>query len=389
MGMKKIISLVLVITIILTDLSLSNAYADTKFSDVKSDDWYYKALVEAVDKGIINGYTDGTFRPNSPLKFEEFVKMVMVAVHTEEEIAWATYNKDFSKSVWYEKFINAASNYNSVNAFEAVKLTGTDITRGKMAEIIYNVLSITRDEYGYSKPIEGWTDLKSDELIYIRSKFSDLKINSEYSTDMPIENKILNVAKQGIINGYTDKTFKADKCLTRAEALTVVLRLIDESKRTPITIDFNTVELENLIAIPELEYVDNERDILLFSVYLKNYENYSNNVQMKIEYPNNSELYKQEVKYTPMGNYSTYDFSGWFSINGGSNDICLFTIKTETCIAKDYVDAKEKLEKLKAGYELKIVITIKDTINGVEVEKSFEFDKVLTFKGVTNVKIVR
>ncbi|MBP5655939.1 MAG: S-layer homology domain-containing protein [Clostridiales bacterium] len=35
-----------------------------KFSDVKSGTYYYDAVIWALDKKILVGYQDGTFRPN-------------------------------------------------------------------------------------------------------------------------------------------------------------------------------------------------------------------------------------------------------------------------------------------------------------------------------------
>lgn len=37
---------------------------DMNFSDVKETDWFYKAVEECVEKGLITGYEDGTFKPS-------------------------------------------------------------------------------------------------------------------------------------------------------------------------------------------------------------------------------------------------------------------------------------------------------------------------------------
>ena len=39
--------------------------ATCKFPDVKSDDYFYKAVIWAVEKGITTGYSDGTFKPQN------------------------------------------------------------------------------------------------------------------------------------------------------------------------------------------------------------------------------------------------------------------------------------------------------------------------------------
>ena len=46
------------------------------FSDIKSTDWYYNAVVDSIKYGWINGYGDGTFRPNNPITRGEVTAIV-------------------------------------------------------------------------------------------------------------------------------------------------------------------------------------------------------------------------------------------------------------------------------------------------------------------------
>lgn len=38
-----------------------------KFTDVPKTHWAYKAIEELAEKGLINGYEDGTFKPDAPI----------------------------------------------------------------------------------------------------------------------------------------------------------------------------------------------------------------------------------------------------------------------------------------------------------------------------------
>ncbi len=57
------------------------------FGDVKTDDWYYNDVVAAKVAGYIGGYTDGTFKPNSPISRQEaasiLVRLLNIAPTTE------------------------------------------------------------------------------------------------------------------------------------------------------------------------------------------------------------------------------------------------------------------------------------------------------------------
>lgn len=46
------------------------------FTDVKSGDWYYEDVLKAVKQGYIDGYGDGTFRPNAEITREEACKII-------------------------------------------------------------------------------------------------------------------------------------------------------------------------------------------------------------------------------------------------------------------------------------------------------------------------
>lgn len=56
------------------------------FSDIRPSDWYAKPIQASVDKGIIKGYADGTFKPEGTISKAEFVTLLVRALgHTPED----------------------------------------------------------------------------------------------------------------------------------------------------------------------------------------------------------------------------------------------------------------------------------------------------------------
>ncbi len=53
---------------------------DSRFSDVPSAYWAYGYIDTAYNKGIINGYTDGTFHPDIEVNRAQLSKMLSLAV---------------------------------------------------------------------------------------------------------------------------------------------------------------------------------------------------------------------------------------------------------------------------------------------------------------------
>ena len=81
-GLKSIIIMVLAITMLVQAPITAGALttSNTSFSDVSQDAWYYDTVNKLSTLGIINGYPDGTFKPDNTLTRGEFIKMLaMVA----------------------------------------------------------------------------------------------------------------------------------------------------------------------------------------------------------------------------------------------------------------------------------------------------------------------
>ena len=205
--MKRIIT---ILTAILLIFSFSVCYAtEMNFTDVKSTEWYYKNLQELVQKNIASGYPGGTFQPANNLKFEEFIKMLIVA--TSDEPAEQKEGQE-----WYQIYIDKALESKYISE-EQKSLVGQNIDRKTMAEVLYNVLT-------EKEKITAYTD---EEFQYLADRLTDVN-----KTDV----KTLIINGIGVISGYPDKTFKPTGTLTRAEAVAVISRVINPELRNPIKI---------------------------------------------------------------------------------------------------------------------------------------------------------
>ncbi|MEE0434554.1 MAG: 5'-nucleotidase C-terminal domain-containing protein [Peptococcaceae bacterium] len=61
---------------VLANLENGTASGDAHFSDVADDAWYADAVNWAAENGIVNGYEDGTYRPNDNLTREQMAAML-------------------------------------------------------------------------------------------------------------------------------------------------------------------------------------------------------------------------------------------------------------------------------------------------------------------------
>lgn len=68
--------------------------ATSPFSDVPADAWYYSYVMALYQNNVINGYTDGTFRPAGMVTYGQALKLILMAANYPEQAAtgshWAS-----------------------------------------------------------------------------------------------------------------------------------------------------------------------------------------------------------------------------------------------------------------------------------------------------------
>ena len=103
------------------------------FSDVKSTDWFYRAVVNSTQYGWIHGYGDGTFRPNNPITRVEVTAIVNNMLGREADVDFVT------------------EHYNELNHFSDLVVNHWGY---------YHIVEATND-HDYTKPSSGenWTEL--------------------------------------------------------------------------------------------------------------------------------------------------------------------------------------------------------------------------------------
>ena len=106
--------------------------ATLQFSDVDSTMWFYDYVKTAVDNGIIIGYSDGTFKPNNDVTYAEMFTMIIRAMKKENEIS--------NKSDWPGAYINYASGYGLLSNVSYSDVSYPSI-RGEVSVALYNMIN--------------------------------------------------------------------------------------------------------------------------------------------------------------------------------------------------------------------------------------------------------
>lgn len=112
------------------------------FSDLVNGAWYIEAVEEMSKAGVINGYTDGTFRPDNEITRAEFVTMIMQS-KTVSEFESVPFS-DVDKSLWSADYIYSAYKAGYINGYtDGTFKPDSPITRAEAVKIINSVLERT------------------------------------------------------------------------------------------------------------------------------------------------------------------------------------------------------------------------------------------------------
>lgn len=109
------------------------------FWDVKNGEWYTKYVMTAAGLRIINGYSDGSFRPADTVNTVEFLKMLTLTFGLETHLAHPY--KDVDHSAWYAQYLGVAHKYDLFPHRRSDRiLPASELTRDEVAVAIYQYL---------------------------------------------------------------------------------------------------------------------------------------------------------------------------------------------------------------------------------------------------------
>ena len=187
------------------DVIVGTTAADP-FTDI-STSGYYKYIVEAANAGIIEGYSDGTYRPNNVVTRAQFITMLYRAAGSPDvkntvlkfddagtisapyvtAVAWGVENKVISGYV--------------DNTFRPDQ----NISRAQMATFMYRYMKdVVGYDFGDVKPC-GFADANQIAAPYVDA------VNA--------------IVSAGVMNGMNTTTFAPNNTANRGMAATVILRV--------------------------------------------------------------------------------------------------------------------------------------------------------------------
>lgn len=275
MNLKKIISLFLAVMLVVGSLTAVNAAA---FPDIEErHSWAEEAIDSMVGRGILKGYTDGTFKPDRAVTHLEtlIIASRIMGVDAEENAEYvsaavknytnvlASYKIDYKDEIAYLLYCGVL-NVEDLPNYISESAKNVSLKRYEAAILLTKLIGAEEDALSYQD---------------VELNFADASLISSKA-----KNYVKYVSDIGLMKGVEDNKFNPDGELTRAMISTVMYRaegymnasvvegVLEAKDEATITITVRgsskTVELpENVIVVVDGKNV--ATDSLIVGQYLR------------------------------------------------------------------------------------------------------------------------
>lgn len=192
-------------------LAPSTVEAANDFSDVQANDWFAKNVDYLVDREVVEGFPDGTFKPQEGVTRAQASIMLVRALGLTEVANPNLSFPDTKNDAWYAGAVAALVDAGIVEGHANGTFTpNATISRAALSKMVVEAYELTAD-------------------ASVSVEFTDTVNGAWY------ENYVNTLASLGIVVGQTATTFAPNATVTRAEAAAFVHRTEVEEVRMDVT----------------------------------------------------------------------------------------------------------------------------------------------------------
>lgn len=219
--MKKIISVLIVLVFAFSAALSASAAA---FSDLQESHWAYSSIMALAETGTINGFEDGTFRPNSTVTRAQFVKMI-----GKSPVRFSSDFSDMPATHWAYEYVMCSQ----LEGVDGQFFPDNAITRNDVAVLLWKRAGSPKSEVAPYVVTSQGTNKEAIAWVY----------------------------NKGLIIGSDGLNLRLNDTLTRAEAASLIVRATSLTESSPETSFIDTVDAKLL------QYVYESADLFGDSEY--------------------------------------------------------------------------------------------------------------------------
>lgn len=180
-------ALVLAISVPLT----SAAESEQQFSDVSAKVYYAEAVKELAERNIIGGYPDGTFKPGNPITRGQAAAIIAKLTDMDLTNVKNPNFKDVTEANGYYKAIAALAEAKIINGYGDGRYGPNDpIKRGQLASILVKAFDLPRYSFSYVnnpfKDVVSYESHGTNVLILYRLGIAGGTSSDRFSINAPV-----------------------------------------------------------------------------------------------------------------------------------------------------------------------------------------------------------
>ena len=168
--------------------------------------WASEAVKFLSEKKIIEGYSDGSLKPDKPINRAEFTKLVIavydalgIEISSDKSVDFT----DVDESMWYSEYVKKAAAAGLIRGNNSLFSPNDNITREDTAVILYRMVESLIEKVA-------------------PKEFTDEENISPYALEAVIE-----LSGAGVINGMGNGEFMPKASLTRAQASVLIFGICE------------------------------------------------------------------------------------------------------------------------------------------------------------------
>ena len=194
-----------------------------------SSHWSKDAFLRLEEMNIINGYDDGTYRPDATIKRSEFFKILNMAANvTRNE---GSYFSDVAENAWYKTVVDKAYTAKYASGYGDMTFRPeANMTRAEAAAAICKAFGGDVEEektFADQSEIPAWA-----------------------------ERYISILSSSGMLSGYEDGSFRAGRQITRAETVSIFNRFIGARCNTSVNHEDETFDEKVIVGVTDIIFTN-------------------------------------------------------------------------------------------------------------------------------------
>ena len=218
---KKMLTILLALTLVLGMAAVGFAAEDRAFSDVETGAYYFDAVNWAVENAITEGMGNGLFQPEETCTRAQVVTFLWRLAGQPELESEENIFSDVEEDMWYtDAVLWAVENEVTDGMGDGIFLPGGTCTRGQIVSFLWKYAGRPAAAEDAENP---FTDVAEDDWFY---------------------DAVLWAVDEGITTGVTETTFVPGDPCTRAQIVTFLYRYAAEDEVPEVTLPDVTIPTE-------------------------------------------------------------------------------------------------------------------------------------------------